>query len=69
MSLTKNSSGTAALIWFKDLEGSNIITRHSYLRATYHGIGVYAGSTSSLYFSTAEVTMIMYAGEKKDWEG
>lgn len=55
MSRTKNSEGMAARISFRDLHRSPTCQKKSrkedHHGRLYHGIGVYAGSASSEYFS------------------
>lgn len=67
VSLTKNWGGIAALISFKDLQESNEYhsARHWSLKTTYHGMGVYSGSASSLYFARVDVPIVEEVGEKR----
>ena len=50
VSLTNNLEGMISLIAFKDLQESSSSGMSLIWKPTYHGMGVYAGSASSLYF-------------------
>ena len=67
VSLTKNLVGMASLISFKDLQERNGCVmnneRDCFSKPTHHGMGVYAGSSSSLYFVTDDVSIVDDAEE------